>query len=96
MNVVGIPSTGCNYFNSTNGFTNYYNGTATTYVIIEGKAIRTRTSTYTSMPTGYVCVNANDVTYKPEFLVYSQFIAIILCTLIGGLLWKTLGRIIGR
>lgn len=96
MNVVGIPTYGCNYFSNTNSFINYYNGTATTYLIIEGKAIRTRTSTYTGLPTGYVCVNANDVTYKPEFVVYGQFIAIVLCALIGGLLWKTIGRLIGR
>lgn len=93
---VELPTTGCNYFSSPTGFTNYYNGVATTYIIIEGKAVRTRTSSYTSLPAGYICQPANSIPFKPEFLVYSQFMAIILCTLIGVLLWKTLGRILGR
>lgn len=96
MNVEGLPTNGCNYFNNATGFTNYYNNVATTYVIIEGKAIRTRTSSYTSLPTGYVCVNNNDIKYKPEFEVSMIFYAILLCSLIAVLLWKTVGRIIGR
>lgn len=96
MKVEGIPNNGCNYFNNNYGFTNYNAGTATTYVIIEGKAIATRRQTYTSIPTGYICINANDIKYKPEYEVSMIFMSIVLCSLIGVLLWKTIGRIIGR
>lgn len=93
---VDLPDNGCNYFTNNAGFTNYYNGVATTYIISEGKAIRTRQTTYSSLPTGYVCISDNTVPFKPDFIVYAQFMAIILCALIGVLLWKTLGRILGR
>lgn len=93
---VELPAYGCNYFNSPTGFTNYYNGVASTYIIVEGKAIRTRTSSYSTLPTGYVCISGDIIPYKPDFLAYAQFMSIILCALIGVLLWKTLGRILGR
>lgn len=93
---VDLPNTGCNYFTSPTNFTNYYNGISTTYVIVEGLAIKTRTGTYSTLPTGYICIGDNTIPYKPDFIVYSQFMSVILCALIGVLLWKTLGRIIGR
>lgn len=93
---VDLPDNGCNYFSSPTNFTNYYNGVASTYVIIEGKAIKTRQTTYSSLPTGYICIGDGVVPYKPEFLAYSQFMSIILCALVGMLLWKTVGRVFGR
>lgn len=93
---VDLPDNGCNYFTSPTGFTNYFNGVATTYIISEGKAIRTRQTTYSTLPTGYVCIGDNTIPFKPDFVVYAQFISIILCGFIGVLLWRTLGRIFGR
>lgn len=96
MKVEGLPANGCNYFSNKDSFTNYYNGTARTFIILEGKAIQTRTSSYTTLPTGYICVDNNDIIFKPDFLVWSQVASIFLCGLISILLWKTLGRILGR
>lgn len=93
---VELPSQGCNYFNSSTQFTNYNSGVATTYIINEGVAIPTRRQNYSTLPTGYICHDTGDIHYKPEFLVYSQFMSIILCSLIGVLLWKTIGRVLGR
>lgn len=96
MQIEGIPTNGCNYINNNYSFTNYYNSTAKTYIIMEGRAVLQRTSTYTSLPTGYNCLQPNAFKWKSDFPVFAQFMSIILCTLIAGLLWKTLGRIIGR
>lgn len=93
---VDLPDSGCNYFSSPTNFTHYYNGVATSYVIVEGKTIRTRQSSYSTLPTGYICIGDNTIPYRPDFVVYAQFMSIILCALVGGLLWKTLGRILGR
>lgn len=93
---VELPTQGCNYFTSTSQFTNYNNNIATTYVINEGVAIATRRQNYTTIPTGYICISNGDIKYKPEFLVYAQFMSIILCAFIGVLLWKSIGRLLGR
>lgn len=93
---IELPSQGCNYFTSATQFTNYYNNTSKTYIINEGKIVQIRQQTYTTIPTGAQCLTTGDIVYKPEFLAYGQYMSIILCALIGVLLWKTVGRIIGR
>lgn len=96
MQVEGVPTYGCNYFTNNYSFTNYYNGLARSFVILEGKAIQTRQQSYTNIPTGYLCVDSTNVRFRADFPAYAQVLSIFLCALIGVLLWKTLGRILGR
>lgn len=93
---VELPSEGCNYFSNASQFTNYHNNSARTYIINEGKPVLIRTQTYNTVPSGANCLHTGDIVWNPEFLVYSQFMSIILCALIGVLLWKTIGRLLGR
>lgn len=93
---VELPNSGCNYFTSSSQFTNYNNNSARTYIINEGKPVLIRTSSYNTVPSGANCLHTGDIVYKPDFLVYSQFMSIILCVFIGVLLWKTIGRLLGR
>lgn len=93
---VELPTQGCNYFSNATQFTNYYNNTARTYIINEGKTVLIRSQSYTNIPTGAQCITNGEIKYKPEFPVYGQFMSIILCSLIGVLLWKTIGRLLGR
>lgn len=87
------------YANSTSG--SYYYAT---YQLTEGKFYRTSQMSYQG-GTGLIpyCSSnyeqlypENPIVYKPELQVYFQFFSVILCSLIGVLLWKTLGRLIGR
>lgn len=93
---VELPEQGCNYFSNSTQFTNYNNNSARTYIINEGVPVLIRTQTYTNVPSGANCLHTGDIVYKPEFIVYSQFMSIILCAFIGVLLWKTIGRLLGR
>lgn len=88
MQVEGIPTNGCLYLNSSTTFTHYLNGTATSYVIMNDKAIKTRTSSYSTMPTGYQCVEAQSLTYKPELEVYFPIISFCIILLLTSLIYK--------
>lgn len=91
-----LPNNGCNYLSNSSNLTNYYNGVATTYVLTEGQLIRTRTTNYSSIPTGTICLGDSTIPYKSDLIVEWQVWSIILCALIGVLLYKTIGRVLGR
>lgn len=95
---VDLPS-GCNIINSSTSFYNYTNSgrTRSLYYIYDGQAILSNSTTATN-PYTYTgdCLSTGDLIYKPELQVYFNLGAIALCALIAVLLWKTLGRIIGR
>lgn len=96
---VDLPNTGCNIISSSSSFYNYHSDgrTRDTYIIYENQAILQNTST---SQYGYTysgdCLTTGDLVYKPELQVYFQFFSVILCGLIAVLLWKTIGRLIGR
>lgn len=95
---VELPS-GCNIINSATSFYNYTNSnrTRSLYHVYDGKAILASTSTSTTpyTVTG-TCLTTGDLIYKPELQVHFVIEAIALCVLIAMLLWKTIGRLIGR
>lgn len=96
---VELPSTGCNIINSSTTFYNYSEDgrTRENYIIYDGKA-HLQASAYNQYGYTYTgeCLTTGDLIYKPELQVYFQFFSIILCSLIAVLLWKTIGRLIGR
>lgn len=96
---VELPTTGCNIINSSTTFYNYSpdGRTRTYYVIYDGKAIK-QSETYNQYGYSYSgdCLNTGDLLYKPELVPIFQWCSIILCALIAVLLWKTIGRLIGR
>lgn len=95
---VELPS-GCNIINSSTSFYNYTNSnrTRTLYYIVDGKAFVSSSNT-ASTPYTYTgtCLTTGDLVYKPELEVFFTLGAIALCSLIAVLLWKTIGRLIGR
>lgn len=96
---VELPSTGCNIINSSTTFYNYSEDgrTRENYIIYDGKA-HLQASSYNQYGYTYTgkCLTTGDLVYKPELQVYFQFFSVILCSLIAILLWKTIGRLIGR
>lgn len=96
---VELPTTGCNIINSSTTFYNYSSDgrTRTSYVIYDGKALK-QAETYNQYGYSYTgdCLNTGDLLYKPELVPLFEWCCIILCALIAVLLWKTIGRLIGR
>lgn len=98
MDVV-LPSSGCNIINSSSSFYNYSSDghTRSSYIIYDGEAIK-QSEAYNQYGYSYSgdCLITGDLKYKPELVPIFQFCSIILCSLIAVLLWKTIGRLIGR
>lgn len=90
---------GCNIINSDRSFYNYTNSnrTRSLYYIYDGKPYLASTTTAAS-PYTYTgsCLQTGDLVYKPELAVFFALGSIGLCCLIAVLLWKTIGRLIGR
>lgn len=77
MKVDGLPTTGCNVLTGDNHVRNYLNGNYRDYYIINNRAVLASNGTYYNMPTGYVCINNDNIEYKPEVDVYFSIISII-------------------
>lgn len=90
---VNLPTNGCNISQSNGFIDNYYNGTRTRYTITENKLVQSYRTTYTSIPTGYTCLNTGDIIYKPELAVYFQIISLALVGIATLIIFKI---IIGR
>lgn len=63
ITIQGLPDNGCNVFYGSY-IDNYRNNTRTRYYLYDGQAIPSSTSTFTTMPNGYVCMTSEPV-YNP-------------------------------
>lgn len=72
---IKLPEQGCNVFYGTY-IDNYRNNIRTRYYIYDSQLIASTTSSYTNMPTGYICMSEDSLVYKPELEVYFTFMSI--------------------
>lgn len=92
---ITLPTNGCNISQSSGFIDNYYNGYRTRYTITENKLIQSYRTTYTSMPTGYTCLNTGDIIYKPELAIYFPLLAGLMILVAVYIIYKiTVGRLL--
>lgn len=74
-----IPTSGCNVLTSATALSNYNNGIRYDFVNISGKWVKTRESTYNSIPFGYVCNNLDftSYTYLEPFYQLSVIVMVV-------------------
>lgn len=95
---IALPTGGqCVVLSSQTTLYNYLNNrTRDVYYLIDGKAVRSRTETnqYNNYDwSGYQCLHAGDLVYKPEINQYFEFMSIVLIIFVFILIYKiTLGR----
>lgn len=85
---VEIPSGGCFTASGSTTFYHYLNNQRITYYLYDGKLIRGSSSSYTNLPTGYHCLSAGDLVYKPEIQVYFPVISFVMIAFAGILLYN--------
>lgn len=73
---IKLPEQGCNVFYGSY-VDNYYNNVRTRYYILDSQLLASSTSSFSSMPSGVVCMDEAVLTYKPELEVYFTFMAIV-------------------
>lgn len=92
---ITLPSNGCNISQSAGFIDNYYNGYRTRYTISENKLVQSYRTTYTSVPTGYTCLNTGDIIYNPELAVIFPILAGVMVLVAVYIIYKiTIGRLL--
>lgn len=86
--VSDIPSTGCNVISNSSTIYNYTSNTRKTFIQIGGKWFYTQSSTYTSIPTGYQCVDISSLNSKAEFYPIYILIALVLAVFVWWFVWR--------
>lgn len=86
--VSAIPTTGCNVVNNSTTIYNYTSNTRKTYVQIGGKWFYTQSSSYTTIPSGYQCIDISTVNSKAEFYPIFIFLAFCLALFVWIFVWK--------
>lgn len=86
--VSAIPTTGCNVVSNSTTIYNYNSNTRKTYVQIGGKWFYTQSSTYSSIPTGYQCIDISTINSKAEFYPIFIFFAFCLAVFVWIFVWK--------
>lgn len=92
--VSAIPTSGCNVLNSPTTLYNYSNNSRKTFVQVGGKWIYTSQSSYSSLPSGYQCIDINDLNSRAEFYPLFIFIAFILSVFVWVVVWKLIKPIL--
>lgn len=91
--VSAIPTTGCNYLSSSSVIYNYYQNTRRTFVNIGGRWVQTATQSYTSIPTGYSCIDVTTLSSNSNMLPIYYFIAFVLAVFVWFLWWFVFRRL---
>lgn len=86
--VSAIPTTGCNVVTNSTTIYNYSSNTRKTYVQIGGKWFYTQSTNYSSMPTGYQCVDVSSLNSKAEFYPIFVFLAFCLAIFVWLFVWR--------
>lgn len=86
--VSAIPTTGCNVVSNSTTIYNYNSNIRKTYVQIGGKWFYTQSSTYSSIPTGYQCIDISTINSKAEFYPIFIFLAFCLAVFVWIFVWK--------
>lgn len=59
--VSDIPTQGCNVLNNQDTLYNYSGNVRTSFIQVGGRWIKTRTDNYSSIPSGYACIDVRDL-----------------------------------
>lgn len=84
---VQIPSNGCSIYYGTY-IDHYINNTRTRYYLNNEKLIKSSTSNYTSLPTGYSCLSQGDLWFKPELKIWLPLACFLLVVIAIALVYK--------
>lgn len=89
-----VPSGGCNVFTSNSSLYHYSQGSRSTFLNFGGKWIKTSTSSYSTIPSGYECVDISSIssnsTWEPLYMAIA--FALVVATI--GLFWYVIRRLL--
>ncbi len=85
---IEIPSGGCFVASGYNVFDHYLSNSRVRYYLNGNQLVRGFSNSYSNLPSGYHCLQAGDLVYKPEVTVYFPFMAFGLIAFAGILLYN--------